>query len=128
MFSCAEAQNQELETTGQMSPLQRLPRAQRYSVSSVGLNMDLPIVCTLTEDQLQERRREVLTPLRDSVVKSEELADGYLYTFKPSPEMLMQLARLVDLERQCCRFLNFKIVTTAGDDAVRLEVTGASAK
>jgi hypothetical protein len=38
--------------------------------------------------------------------------------------VLLQLTRLVDLERQCCRFLTFKIVVEAGEQPIRLEVTG----
>jgi hypothetical protein len=36
---------------------------------------------------------------------------------------LQRIAELVDLERQCCQFLTFKIVVEAAH--MRLEVTGA---
>jgi hypothetical protein len=38
------------------------------------------------------------------------LPDGYAYRFEPTSEMLSKLARLVDLERQCCAFLTFRII------------------
>lgn len=86
--------------------------------------MDLPVVCTLTNEELRERRLNVIEPIRRSVTKSDELPDGYAYTFTPHADLLFQLARLVDLERQCCQFLTFRII--ANHESIRLEVTGTS--
>jgi len=36
----------------------------------------------------------------------------------------MQITQLVDMERECCPFLNFKIVVEAGKEPMRLEITG----
>ena len=87
--------------------------------------MDLRIVCTLTDQQLRERRLNVLEPLRNRAVQSEELSDGYAFTFQPHDGLLLQLSQLVELERECCRFLTFKIV--ADFQTIRLEVTGPPA-
>lgn len=84
--------------------------------------MDLPILCTLTSEQLRERRLKVLEPIRSLVIKTEGLDEGYAYTFQPHDELLIRLAQLVGLERQCCQFLTFKII--ANHDSLRLEVTG----
>jgi hypothetical protein len=83
--------------------------------------VDLPIACTLTEEQMRERRRQVLEPFHDNTCQRTELANGYAYEF-PS-EKLLDLARLVDLERQCCQFLTFKIIIEP-QQYVRLEITG----
>lgn len=87
--------------------------------------MDLPIACTLTEEQLRDRRREVIAPILSSVLKSEALEDGYAYTFQVSSDLLVRLARLVDLERQCCQFLSFRIIAAAGENTIRLGGPGA---
>ena len=87
--------------------------------------MDLPIICTLTEAELQERRRTILAGVRSAVLKIVPLNDGYVFEFASSPQMLERLGYLVGLESQCCRFLNFKIVVDAGSERARLEVTGA---
>src|SRR6185436_3255211 len=84
--------------------------------------MNLPIVCTLSNEELRERRLNVLEPIRRLVVKGEEVADGYAYTFQPHADLLVQLARAVELERQCCQFLTFRIV--AENQTIRLEVAG----
>jgi hypothetical protein len=69
--------------------------------------VDLPIICTLSEEELRERRRAVLNSMRQAVVN-----------------VLSQLTRLVDLERRCCKFLTFRIVVEPGEAPIRLEVTG----
>lgn len=86
--------------------------------------MDLPIVCTLSDAELRERRRTVLDAARAEAVETVPLPNGYSFKFAPKPDILMKLAHLVALEHQCCRFLTFKIVVEAGDSMVVLEVTG----
>jgi hypothetical protein len=86
--------------------------------------MDLPIICTLNESELRERRRDVLECVRAKAVETISLPDGYAYKFASGPEILATLARLVALEYQCCRFLTFKILVEAGDGPITLEVTG----
>jgi hypothetical protein len=86
--------------------------------------MDLPLVCTLTEEELRERRRTVLDSIRGATLEVTSVADGYSYRFQPSSDALTQLSRLVDMERQCCRFLGFKIITEPGGQPIRLEISG----
>ena len=57
-------------------------------------------------------------------VTVSELPDGYAYTFPTTSESLLQVVQLVDMERECCPFLTFKIVVEAANGAMRLEVTG----
>ena len=58
-------------------------------------------------------------------VSVTELPDGYAYSFAATSEALLQITQLVDLERECCPFLTFKIVVGAAGAAMRLKVTGA---
>jgi hypothetical protein len=87
--------------------------------------MDLPIICTLSEEQLRDRRREILEPFRSNTYKRLELPDGYAYMFQALPGILEDISRLVDLERQCCHFLTFKIVVEP-QQLIRVEITGRS--
>ena len=80
-------------------------------------------MCTLTESELQERRRTVLDSVRDSAIHMAAIPDGYSFQFEANPGVLARLANLVDLERECCRFLSFKIVVEP-QQPIRLEVTG----
>lgn len=86
--------------------------------------MELPIACTLTETEMRERRRTILDSVRGAALTVKPLPLGYVYCFEPTSEVVAQLARLVDLERQCCPFLTFGIIIEAGNLPIRLEITG----
>src|SRR5262245_48263457 len=88
--------------------------------------MDLPIACTLTEAEMRERRQAILDFLRRTQVNIRDLPNGYAYSFATTSEALMQVTQLVDLERQCCPFLSFKILVGPGKTPIRLEITGPS--
>jgi hypothetical protein len=85
--------------------------------------MDLPIICTLTEAELKERRRTVLDSFLDSAIDVTAIENGYRCRFKPTPTLLATLSNLVELERQCCQFLTFKIVVEP-QQPITLEITG----
>ncbi len=86
--------------------------------------MGLPIACTLTEAEMRERRKTILDAVRNSVLDVASLPLGYAYRFAPTSEVLTRLAHLVDLERQCCSFLTFRITIEAGNQPICLEITG----
>jgi hypothetical protein len=86
--------------------------------------MNVPIACTLTEAELRQRRQVIIDAFRNTQVTVSELTDGYAFTFPASSEALQRIAELVDMERQCCAFLTFKVVVEAAQAAMRLEVSG----
>jgi hypothetical protein len=86
--------------------------------------MELPIACTLTEAEMRERRRTILDFLGGAALDVTPLPLGFAYRFDPTSEVLDQLGRLVDAERQCCPFLTFRIVVEAGNQPFCLEITG----
>jgi len=86
--------------------------------------MSLPIACSLTDSELQERRRVVLEKVRSAVVEVRELEDGYAYSFPSGGERLSELAQLVDLERQCCPFMRFCVTVESDNGPIWLEMTG----
>ena len=85
---------------------------------------DLPIACTLTAPELQERRFMVLQKVRRAVLEVTELEDGYAYTFPSDSEWLSEVAGLIDLERRCCPFLRFRITVNENSGPLLLEMTG----
>jgi hypothetical protein len=84
----------------------------------------LPIACSLTAPELQERRSTVLQKVRRAVIDTKELEDGYSYSFPSTSEWLGELAGLIELERQCCLFLQFRITIAANGGPLSLEMTG----
>lgn len=85
-----------------------------------------PIVCTLTQEGLAERKDEI-AKLTRSILERRDLANGIAYRFAPEPGVVVRLARLVDLERQCCQLLTFRITVEAAGSPVWLELTGPPA-
>jgi hypothetical protein len=86
--------------------------------------MTSPIACNLTDAQLQERRRAVLHKVKNAVIETRELEDGFSYQLPASEEWLAELAHLVNLERQCCPFLRLSITVEPDNGPFWLELTG----
>jgi hypothetical protein len=78
-----------------------------------------PIVCTLTPEAIAAGRQGLLPGLADRAVSGEATADGYRLTFIASSDALQHITRVVDAERQCCRWLRVDLeVPPAGDPFV----------
>jgi len=85
---------------------------------------DLPIVCTLTPAALKARREGLLVELMRRAQGHEELAHGHRLRFAATDDMLSIIARTIDAERQCCRFLRFAITVEPDGGSISLELTG----
>ena len=78
------------------------------------------VVCTLTEDELRERRAELRSGLFASITAARETSDGVELTFPA--ESADMVRAFVAAERQCCGFMTFTI--DSRDDRARLRVSG----
>ena len=85
---------------------------------------DLPIVCTLTPDGLRARREGLLSDLLHRAVDREELPEGLRLRFAPTADTLSAIARAVEAERHCCRFLRFAVTVEPDGGPMFLELTG----
>lgn len=83
---------------------------------------ELPILCTLSDAELQERRKGVLQDASRAVLETRELENGFSFSF-PST-YLKQLVEITEFERQCCAFLTFHLTAEPDHGPIRLEVTG----
>ena len=68
---------------------------------------ELPSACTLTPEALRTRREGLLMDLVRRAERREDLADGLRLEFTPSEEAIALIARTIEAERHCCRFLLF---------------------
>jgi hypothetical protein len=84
----------------------------------------IPIVCSLNDKELRERREKYLDKMAGSLVASEVLDDGTRFRFHIGDSTLINLVEIINLERECCPFLSFKITLDAGSNSVSLDVTG----
>jgi hypothetical protein len=84
----------------------------------------IPIVCELTDKELQKRRAEYLDRLAAVLSETTELENGFRYSFTMHDGLLKRLGEVVDLERKCCPFIDFKISAMSGENHVTLDMTG----
>jgi hypothetical protein len=85
---------------------------------------DLPIACSLTNAELHERRQTILKQLRSVVAEVRELDHGYAYSFASGGGRLSEIGSMIELERQCCPFLRFRLTVEANSGPIWLELTG----
>ncbi|MCP4005091.1 MAG: hypothetical protein GY725_12930 [bacterium] len=87
---------------------------------------DSEVKCTLPEDQLAQRKRELRSGLARCIEAAQYLSDGLALRFAESSEMRAELARFIEFEQSCCGFARFSLQTDAAQDALWLEVRGPS--
>ena len=85
---------------------------------------DPPVACTLGPAALKARREGLLSDLVRRAVTHEELSDGQRLTFHASDDLVFLIGQTINAERQCCRFLRFRLVVEPADGPVVLELTG----
>lgn len=85
---------------------------------------DLPIVCTLSPAALAARRAGLLADLLRRAVGREERPTGLILHFPAAEDTLFSIARAIDAERQCCRFLRFQVTVEPDGGPISLELSG----
>ncbi len=85
---------------------------------------ELPIACTLTDAAFQQRRAGVLQRIQERVQSLKPLDTGYALQFAADEAVLEDVFRLIQLERQCCAFLQFELTIEPDHGPVWLSLTG----
>ena len=85
---------------------------------------ELPIVCTLTPDALRQRREQLLPGLVRRAEAYERLATGLRLRYAASADVLGDIVKMIEAERECCRFLRFELSVAPDLGPITLEVTG----
>ena len=85
---------------------------------------DLPIACTLSDPDFRARRDGILAGLRRDAVEQRPIPDGVELRFAPVPGQLARLVEVLELERQCCAFLEMRLTVPPGEGPFRLELSG----
>jgi len=85
---------------------------------------DLPVACTLSPAALQARRENLLHGLVRRTKDRRELTNGYSLRFAAESGVLSEIARTVDSERQCCRFLRFAVTVEPDAGPITMDLTG----
>ena len=85
---------------------------------------DLPIACTLGLAALKARQQDLLGGLVRQAVERVDIADGYRVRFAAADGVLARIGSVIETERQCCRFLTFRLTTEPDNGAIWLEFSG----
>lgn len=87
--------------------------------------MEIPVACSLTPDQLRDRKASLLPGLAARAVSIVPLAEGYTLTFSAAePDIVSAVGGCLDAERHCCPFLRFSLTVSAQAGLIELTVTG----
>jgi len=84
----------------------------------------VPVACSLTDAELRERREKYLDKMAGSLISSEDLDNGTRFQFQIGDSTLSDLAEIINMERECCALLSFKMAVNAASKIVSLELTG----
>ena len=85
---------------------------------------DIPIACTLSEEDEARRRDDALAEFTAHVREVNELADGYQLRFTGSPEVVAKLTQFITDERACCSFLALELVFEPNQGPIWLRLRG----
>ena len=84
----------------------------------------LPITCTLGPAALKARKEGLLADLVRRARERHEIEDGHRLVFAAADDIVQSIARTVDVERQCCRFVQFRLTVAPDEGPIALELTG----
>lgn len=84
----------------------------------------LPIACNLNDSDFQERRAAALQKVKEGVLETTELSDGFAYRFPSEGNWIAELAELITFERECCPFLQFNLRLEPANGPIWLELSG----
>jgi MerR family transcriptional regulator, copper efflux regulator len=96
---------------------------------------ELPIACSLSATELASRRREIAELKDGALLARAAVPGGAQARFAGSAEVERALRRLIELEGECCPFLDFAleregdelvldVVAPAGAESVARELLG----
>ena len=83
----------------------------------------MPVACSLDPATLKTRREGLLRELLGRAEEWEAGTDGYRLRFAASEDAL-PVARAIDAERLCCRFLRFTLTVEPDAGPIYLDLTG----
>jgi hypothetical protein len=81
-------------------------------------------VCSLSPEQLQQRRQALIPGLLKRAENVTDLEDGLRLRFGHRAGLLADLTGVIEQEQDCCSFLRFHLSVEPNGGPVTFEVTG----
>ena len=88
-------------------------------------NDNCAVACQLPDEAFKERKATIASTIVSKAILAEEIENGYQFSFSYSEKMLLELAEFINIERQCCPFINFHLVLSNNSNNIVLLLTGA---
>jgi hypothetical protein len=82
------------------------------------------VSCSLTPEQLAVRRQELIPGLFKRATRVSDIPNGIRFHFASHAGLLLDLARIIEQEQDCCSFLRFELTTEPSAGPITLDVTG----
>jgi len=73
---------------------------------------------------LRKRKTNVIHELAEKIMMTEEMVEGYCFTFNYSEEVLFRLAEFIKLEKELCPFFDFTLSTSRNTKTLSLSLEG----
>jgi hypothetical protein len=105
-----------------------MPKQTERQESVLHASEAIPIACNLNAIPADVRpaHEALAEQMFKSVVKREELPDGYTFHWWVTNENLQQTAVYIANERLCCPFFRFEIIVKPGKETFALKLTGST--
>ena len=82
------------------------------------------IACTLNDSDMQNRLKIIHEKILSQVIDSVELEHGQQLSFLGGNALRADIETFIELEKQCCAFLNFDLSESKADNQLILRITG----
>ena len=85
---------------------------------------DLPIACSLSQQDLAKRREELAADIFSNIQQVQELADGYALRYPGDTDWATKLLDFIVFERACCPFFTFELTFELDSGPIWLRLRG----
>ena len=88
---------------------------------------ETPFACSLEKSLTKEQRehkKQIALKMESARIQTKELADGYVFRFRPEGISFAEVADWVATERVCCPFFDLSVEAERENGPVSLRITG----
>jgi hypothetical protein len=88
---------------------------------------ETPFACSLEKTLTKEQRahkKQIMQKMEAARIDTREIADGYIFRFRPEAVSFTEIADWVATERVCCPFFDLAIESERENGPLSLRITG----
>lgn len=85
---------------------------------------EMPVACTLSPGQAEERTERVIEALGSAYLRSEDDENELTISFDGTAETLTTVASFVEIELVCCSFADYRIEVSPPFNETHLRIVG----